>query len=94
MLFVFIRPLGAQCVLVRTPISAAQRGLMGWFGIRGIGSVYYLCYALRHGVEGAEAERLCGLVLPVIALSVLLHGATAQPLLARYARSLATSKAR
>ena len=88
-LFVIIRPGLTLAVLAGTPTTLPQRLLFGWFGIRGIGSIYYLCYALSHGVSGAAAQELAAIVLPVLALSVLLHGATAQPILARYERSLA-----
>ena len=63
---------------------------MGWFGIRGIGSVYYLGYALRHGVgDSAVAAEITGLTISVIALSVVIHGITSSPLLGRYERTLA-----
>ena len=46
-LFVVIRPLTAWLTLAGTPTTGAQRWLMGWFGIRGIGSLYYLAYAVQ-----------------------------------------------
>jgi sodium/hydrogen antiporter len=90
-LFFLIRPPAARLLLARTPITSSQRWLMGWFGLRGIGSIYYLCYALRHGLGADRAAEVCALVLPVIALSVVVHGASAQPLLAWYARSRAAA---
>ena len=51
-----IRPIGAALLLIGTPTSSAQRRLMGWFGVRGIGSVYYLGYALTHGLGGEDAR--------------------------------------
>ncbi len=60
---------------------------MGWFGIRGIGSLYYLSYALRHR-PADDVKRLISIVVTIIALSVLLHGISGQPLLQRYERSL------
>lgn len=81
-LFVGIRPLATSLFLIHTPTRTSQRYLMGWFGIRGIGSLYYLSYALNHGlVTGASS--LVGLTLSVVALSVLFHGLTS-PLLAWY----------
>jgi hypothetical protein len=55
LLFFVFRPLATHAMLVGTPTSRAQRHLMGWFGIRGIGSLYYLSDALSHGVTGATA---------------------------------------
>lgn len=87
-LFFLIRPLATLICLIGSPTTVAQRVLMGWFGIRGIGSIYYLSYALSHG-----PPELTGSVVPltvtVIALSVLFHGVSSQPILSRYERALA-----
>jgi NhaP-type Na+/H+ or K+/H+ antiporter len=87
-LFFVIRPLATHASLALTPTTMPQRWLMGWFGIRGIGSLYYLGYALTHGVTGEAAHDLVGITISVIALSVVIHGVTAQPLLSRYEKSL------
>jgi len=88
-LFFVVRPLATRVLLARTPTTRRQRWLMGWFGIRGVGSLYYLCYALSHGVRGADARMVASLVLSVVALSIVVHGLSAQPLLAYYERTLA-----
>jgi sodium/hydrogen antiporter len=62
--------------------------LLGWFGIRGIGSLYYLAYALTRGVTGPDARELADLTLSVVALSILVHGLTSQPLMEWYERRL------
>lgn len=87
-LFVAIRPLSAMLLLAGTPTTQAQRRLMGWFGIRGIGSLYYVSYALNHGVGSEMADEMVGLTVSVIALSVVVHGITARPILAWYERAL------
>ncbi len=74
-LFVAIRPLASLLFLVGTRTRISQRWLMGWFGIRGVGSLYYLAYALNHGAS-EKASDLIGLALSVVALSVLAHGIT------------------
>jgi len=86
-----IRPLGAALLLIGTPTSSAQRRLMGWFGVRGIGSVYYLAYALTHGLNGEEAHIAVAVTLWATALSVLVHGVTGAPLIRRYQRQLRLS---
>ena len=86
LLFIVIRPLATRLLLAGTPTTNTQRWLMGWFGIRGIGSLYYLSYALRHGLTPAAAEDLAGLTISVVALSIFVHGLTARPLLARLER--------
>jgi sodium/hydrogen antiporter len=88
LLMFVIRPLAAHLFLTGSPTTPTQRHLMGWFGIRGIGSLYYLSYALSHGVTGASATALAGVTITTIALSILLHGTSAGPILARYERRL------
>jgi sodium/hydrogen antiporter len=88
LLFLVIRPLATWILLAGTPTTKAQRWLMAWFGIRGIGSLYYLSYALTHGFTGEAAGDLAGLTISVVALSILVHGTSARPLLARYERML------
>ncbi len=92
LLFFVIRPLATWVMLAGTPTSSAQRWLMGWFGIRGIGSLYYLSYALTHGLRGSAAADLAGVTISMVALSILIHGMSARPLLGRYERSLAAAR--
>jgi NhaP-type Na+/H+ or K+/H+ antiporter len=61
---------------------------MGWLGIRGIGSLYYLAYCVNHGLDAGAAHDICRIVLTVLILSIALHGLTAQPLISRYERML------
>lgn len=89
-----LRPLASRLFLAAAPISGVQRWLMGWFGIRGIGSLYYLSHALNHGVSGTAAADVAGLVLSAVAISILGHGVTAQPLLSWYERVLERTAAR
>ncbi|CAM3748133.1 Na(+)/H(+) antiporter [Pseudomonas reidholzensis] len=84
-LFVFIRPLSILMVPWRRLLDMRQRGLLGWFGIRGIGSLYYLFYSLNHDLMPAVAASSTNLTLSVVALSIVVHGLSVQPLLERYA---------
>jgi sodium/hydrogen antiporter len=90
-LFVVIRPAFSWLALAGTPTSHWQRWLMGWFGIRGIGSLYYLTYALNHA-QIEQREALVAITVSVVALSILVHGATAQPLLDHYEKILRRRK--
>ena len=42
--------------MLGSSLPGKTRSLMGWFGIRGLGSIYYLTYALGKGVKGDPAE--------------------------------------
>jgi len=88
LLFFVIRPALAWLLLIRTPTSRVQRGLLGWFGIRGIGSLYYLTYAQSHGLQDERAVQAIGLTISVVALSIIAHGMTAHPVLRWYERNL------
>jgi NhaP-type Na+/H+ or K+/H+ antiporter len=86
LLFLVIRPVAVGLGLLGSHSSGAQRRLIAWFGIRGIGSVYYLAYAVQHGLEPALAERIAGLVLTAVAVSIVVHGISVTPLMRRYRR--------
>lgn len=92
LLFV-VRPLSVALGLIGSSETRPRRLLMAWFGLRGIGSVYYLAYALVHGFEGPEAELVVGLVLTTIVASVVLHGVSVTPLMAWYDRHLEDEEA-
>ncbi|NMM08101.1 cation:proton antiporter [Polaromonas sp.] len=83
-LFLLIRPLAVYIGLLGTPVRGAQRRLIAWFGIRGIGSLYYLLYAISHHIKPALAERLLSLTLAVVVASVIAHGISVTPLMKRY----------
>ncbi len=79
--FVVARPVSVIIGTMGTRTSWRVRGIAGWFGVRGIGSVYYLMYAIQHGVRESIAQELIQLTLIVITLSILLHGTSVKPLL-------------
>jgi NhaP-type Na+/H+ or K+/H+ antiporter len=45
-LFMVARPVSVLVSLLLTRTSWPMRGMVGWFGVRGIGSLYYLMYAI------------------------------------------------
>ncbi|HEK1007983.1 TPA: cation:proton antiporter [Pseudomonas putida] len=83
-LFVLIRPLSTLLLPFGGLLDLGQRGMLGWFGIRGIGSLYYLFYALNHQLPPDVAASSTNLTLSVVALSIAVHGLSVQPILARY----------
>lgn len=86
LLFIVIRPLSVLIVPWRRLLDTPQRLLIGWFGIRGIGSLFYLFFALNHELQPEVAQLCINLTLSVVALSILVHGVTTQPTLAWYER--------
>ena len=55
--------------------------LIGWFGIRGIGSLYYLMYAVNHGLDRELAAKLGALTLSTVVVSIVVHGVSVTPLM-------------
>lgn len=80
------RPVAVAVGLAGAPLPRRDRALIGWFGVRGIGSVYYLAYAAGHGLLGADADVLAAVTLATIALSIVVHGISVTPLLERRRR--------
>jgi NhaP-type Na+/H+ or K+/H+ antiporter len=84
LLFLVIRPGAAAMGMIGSTTTWLQRAFIAWFGIRGIGSIYYLMYAITHGVSEETARLLTGLTLAVVASSVVVHGVSVTPLMRRY----------
>ncbi len=85
-LFLVARPISVLVGLAATRTPRRRRWMAGWFGVRGIGSLYYLMYAIGQGLPREIALELVHLTLVVITLSILLHGISAKPLMARMGR--------
>jgi NhaP-type Na+/H+ or K+/H+ antiporter len=60
--------------------------MIAWFGIRGIGSVYYLMYAVHQGLPLSLAELITAITLAVVVVSILFHGITVRPMMHLYRR--------
>lgn len=77
-----IRPLAGWIGLLGAPHSMRERAVVAFFGIRGLGSFYYLAYGLNHG-DFHGWDRLWAITGFVVLCSILVHGVTATPLMAR-----------
>ncbi|MFG6501314.1 cation:proton antiporter [Sulfitobacter sp. 1A13191] len=71
-----VRPLAGWLSLMGTPLETRPRWVIALYGIRGIGSIYYLAYAAGK-VEFLDEEPLWAMVGFAILLSTLVHGFTA-----------------
>jgi NhaP-type Na+/H+ or K+/H+ antiporter len=87
LLLLVARPLSVWLGLMgATGVSRDQRLLISWFGIRGVGSIFYLMYAINHGLPEPLATKLVAITLTTVAASILLHGISVTPLMSLYAR--------
>lgn len=79
LLVLLVRPLAGQIGLLRhsglTPPEAAS---IAFFGIRGLGSVFYLAHGLVEH-DFADAQELWALTAATIVVSLLVHGLSARP---------------
>lgn len=75
-----VRPVTGLIGLIGTDATRSEKLTIAFFGIRGVGSFYYLAYGLNHG-EFADAERLWTVLSLVVIMSIVLHGLTVTPVM-------------
>lgn len=81
-----IRPLAGLAGLVRTGLPIKEKLAISFFGIRGIGSLFYLSFAFSQ--TGFENEKeLWAVTAFTILVSVVVHGLTATVSLQKFQRS-------
>ncbi|UPG88213.1 cation:proton antiporter [Luteibacter aegosomaticola] len=87
-LMALIRPIAVWLSTIGSPVPWQRRALIGWFGIRGLGSLNYLAFAIGHGLEQDRLGALEGIVITVVTVSVLVHGVSVTPLMRWRSRAL------
>lgn len=92
LLLVVVRPVSVWLGLLGERVSRDQHILISWFGIRGIGSLYYLLFAINHGLPPALARELTALTLTAVTVSIVVHGMSVTPLMRLYAHRLKQHK--
>ena len=80
-----VRPLAGLVAMIGRPLAPIERGAVAFFGIRGMGSVFYLAYAQNHA-EFADIDVLWRVTALAILISVVVHGATAPFVVSRARR--------
>ncbi len=86
LLFLIIRPLATLPIFLVQRFSRFEFAAVSWFGIRGIGSLYYVMFAVSHGLPDEIAQRLLSLTLTTIAVSIVVHGVSVTPFFAMRSR--------
>lgn len=77
-----VRPVAGWLGMVGTDADRLERGAISFFGMRGVGSFYYLAYAVNQ-VGFGPSERLWAVVSLVVIISIVVHGVTASPVMRR-----------
>jgi NhaP-type Na+/H+ or K+/H+ antiporter len=85
LLLLVIRPAIVVPLADRTLMTAKERLFMGWFGVRGVATLFYSAVVLHEGVLAAdEATTLFWTGAVVVMVSIVAHGVTASPLTRRW----------
>ena len=71
-----VRPLSGLLALAGVPLPQEERLILAFYGIRGIGSFYYLAYAFSRA-DFPQAHLLWQLLILIVVISVVVHGLTA-----------------
>ncbi|HEX6888405.1 MAG TPA: cation:proton antiporter [Candidatus Nanopelagicales bacterium] len=77
-----LRPLAGGLAMLGAPVPATDRRAIATFGVKGIGSFYYLAYALGQA-QFPNSEVLWPTVTLAVLTSVVVHGLSATPVLRR-----------
>ncbi|APW99940.1 cation transporter [Halobiforma lacisalsi AJ5] len=77
-----VRPFAGVVGMLGFERAWAERATIAFFGIRGIGSFYYLAHGLNEGAF-ADADLVWAVVGAVIVISIVVHGVTATPVIDR-----------
>lgn len=85
--FCIARPVSVYVALYGANVTAVQRRLIAWFGVRGIGSIYYAFFALNHGLPAQWRPEFLSAILLVCASSIVAHGLSVTPLMNRYRKT-------
>lgn len=88
LLFFVIRPVGVWISMLGSGVPRPLLLLFGWFGIRGVGSLYYLCYAFGNGLKGETGEKIAWITYTTVTISVIFHGISSTPLMNWYERKI------
>ncbi len=85
-LVLVVRPLVGWMSLARCRLERGERWAIAFFGVRGIGSFYYLAYAAGQTAL-AQYDQLWSTVALTVLISVVVHGVTAGPAMSRLDRA-------
>lgn len=87
LLLLVMRPLAVLAALLGSGRPRAERLFLAWFGIRGIGSLYYVAFAVSVGTLGAENDvDVVWTVIVCVLCSIVAHGVTGAPFTRRLLR--------
>ncbi|MBR1271933.1 sodium:proton antiporter [Bradyrhizobium sp. AUGA SZCCT0222] len=75
-----VRPLAGWFCLAGTACPSTERAVISFFGIRGLGSIYYLAYALQKETFH-KVDVVWSTTTFIILISIVLHGVSVTPVM-------------
>jgi len=84
-IFFVVRPVSVMLAFAAPNVPTHQLAALSSLGIRGIGSVYYLMFAIRRNIDDGLAQQLVTFTLAAVTASIIAHGITVLPPLKWYA---------
>jgi sodium/hydrogen antiporter len=85
LVIVAVRPLACVVALAGSQLDRPrEKTFVAWFGVRGVGSLFYVAVAVGAGaLDGAERDLVVWTVIACVLLSIVAHGITAGPSMRR-----------
>lgn len=79
-----VRPISGLIAFTGSDLPKHKKLIVSFFGIRGIGSLYYLSYAI-YMADFPQSDELWAMTIFIVAVSVFVHGILAKPIMERFA---------
>ena len=85
-LVLVVRPLSGALSFVGSGIDRREVAIVSFFGIRGVGSIYYVAYAFAAEPTFPAQDALWAFIAFAILVSIVVHGTAATPTMQRFDR--------
>lgn len=81
-----VRPISGLIAFTGSDLPKHKKWVVSFFGIRGIGSMYYLSYGI-YMADFPQSDELWAITIFIVAVSVFVHGVSAKPVMERFAKN-------
>jgi sodium/hydrogen antiporter len=81
-----VRPISGLIAFTGSDLPKHKKWVISFFGIRGIGSMYYLAYGI-YMADFPQSDELWAITIFIVAVSVLVHGVSAKSVMERFAKN-------
>lgn len=78
-----VRPISGYLAFTGSDLPKHKRGVIAFYGIRGIGSLYYLAYGV-YMADFPQSDELWAMTIFIITVSVFVHGISVKPIMQRF----------